>query len=94
MIAVNGFTLSLLALIVSSIAAPLYYARRWQGLWRLAALIPAIVILFVILRIVVDTTKDPTSHNLWPFEVVMFSAGAFAVIGVLSVARRFLRLDS
>jgi len=29
----------------------------------------------VMVRVVVDAAKDPTSHNLWPFEVVF--AGAF-----------------
>jgi hypothetical protein len=32
----------------------------------------------ILARIVVDTTKDPTSHNLWPFEVIIA-----AVIGAL-----------
>jgi hypothetical protein len=25
----------------------------------------------VIVRVVVDTLRDPTSHNLWPFEVII-----------------------
>jgi hypothetical protein len=39
-------------------------------------------------RVVVDAVRDPTSHNLWPFEVVMIgTAGAISGgIGVL-VAR-------
>ena len=32
----------------------------------------------ILARIAVDTAKDPTSHNLWPFEFVIA-----AVIGVL-----------
>jgi hypothetical protein len=40
----------------------------------------------ILARIVVDTTKDPTSHNLWPFEFIIAallgalcsSAGALA----------------
>jgi hypothetical protein len=41
-----------------------------------AASAPAVVLL----RIFVDTTNDPTSHNLWPFEVVI----AVVVGGVVS----------
>jgi hypothetical protein len=32
----------------------------------------------ILARIAVDTAKDPTSHNLWPFEFIIA-----AVIGVL-----------
>ena len=32
----------------------------------------------ILARVVVDTAKDPTSHNLWPFEFIIA-----AVIGVL-----------
>jgi len=43
-------------------------------------------------RVQVETAKDPTSHNLWPFEVVI--AGGFGLvagtIGV-AIARRFER---
>ena len=45
-------------------------------------------------RVVVDTMRDPTSHNLWPFEVVIaFMVGlAGAVPGALigSAIRRWL----
>jgi hypothetical protein len=40
----------------------------------------------VMARVVVDTAQDPTSHNLWPFEVVaawmvgVFAAAVGAVI--------------
>jgi hypothetical protein len=32
----------------------------------------------ILARIAVDTAKDPTSHNLWPFELIIA-----AVIGIL-----------
>ena len=45
-------------------------------------------------RVVVDTARDPTSHNLWPFEMVIaFALGlAGAVPGALigSTFRRLL----
>jgi len=49
----------------------------------------------VMVRVVVDTAKDPTSHNLWPFEVVFTGVFAFglaagaALLGLLF--RRLLR---
>jgi hypothetical protein len=44
--------------------------------------------LAVLLRVAVETTRDPTSHNLWPFEVVIAGSIGFAgaVVGV-TVAR-------
>jgi hypothetical protein len=45
---------------------------------------------FVVLRIVVDVARDPTSHNLWPFEVLMWGAASVAIVGALALARRLL----
>lgn len=56
-------------------------AARAVGQARLLAVILAVgatVPAPILARIAVDTAKDPTSHNLWPFEVVIA-----AVIGVL-----------
>jgi hypothetical protein len=56
----------------------------------LAAAVPAAVMA----RVVVDTTRDPTSHNLWPFELVIaFLVGLTGTVpGTLigSVFRRML----
>jgi hypothetical protein len=84
----NGFMLVMLALGIGGIVAPLWSAWRWRGGWRIAALVPAGVLAFVALRIVVDTALDPTSHNLWPFEIIIFGGGALATMGALSLARR------
>lgn len=39
-------------------------------------------VLAVLGRIVVETGRDPTSHNLWPFEVVI--VGFFGVVSGLA----------
>ena len=46
---------------------------------------------FVVLRIVVDVARDPTSHNLWPFELLMWGAASVGILGALAVARRLAR---
>jgi hypothetical protein len=33
----------------------------------------------VLTRVVVETFKDPTSHNLWPFEIIIASGVGFSV---------------
>jgi hypothetical protein len=85
----SGFMLLVLALLVAGIAVPLWTAWKWRGGWRLAASVPAALIGFVVLRIIVDTARDPTSHNLWPFEILQFGAVALGLTGILKVARKY-----
>jgi hypothetical protein len=87
---VSGFMLFMLALLVAGIGIPLWSVWKWRGGWKIAAAIPAAVIAFVVLRILVDTARDPTSHNLWPFEIIIFGAVAVGIIGVLKIARRMM----
>ncbi len=42
-------------------------ARLAPTIFIIGASVPAAVLV----RVVVETTKDPTSHNLWPFEVII-----------------------
>jgi hypothetical protein len=86
----NGFMLIILALAVAGIGVPLWSVWKWHGGWRVAAALPAAAVGFVVLRIVFDTARDPTSHNLWPFEIVMAGGGALLCIGALKAARRFM----
>ena len=47
-------------------------ALRLAGLarsWKIALLIGSAPAMAVMVRVVVDTMRDPTSHNLWPFEL-------------------------
>ena len=60
------------------------------GGWQRPA---AVAVGFVVLRIIVDTARDPTSHNLWPFEIVIVSALSLVTIAVLKVLRRFMGAD-
>ncbi len=73
----------MLLLFVGFLAAEVLALVRWRGIWRLVALLPLFMVGFIGVRIVVDTQADPTSHNLWPFEVVMWSFLALAFLGVL-----------
>jgi hypothetical protein len=90
----SGFMLCVLALLIAGVAVPLWSVWKWHGGWKIAAAVPAAVIGFVVLRIVVDTSRDPTSHNLWPFEILQFGVVALVIIGILKVARRFMGVQS
>lgn len=82
---VSSFMLAMFALGLLGIAWPAWGLWRWRGGWRIAAAVPAVVMAFVVLRILADTAIDPASHNLWPFEVVMWgglSCFAMLLLGV------------
>lgn len=86
------------ALVVVALAAALARAvgrsRFMVCVLAIGAMIPAAVMA----RVVVDTATDPTSHNLWPFELVLagFVGAAAATAGTAlgSVASRFSRKDA
>lgn len=75
-------------LIITGLAAFAICAYRVSGFWKAVGIIGASVPSAVALRILVDTSGDPTSHNLWPVELVIAGflgvacAGAGASLGV------------
>lgn len=85
-----GFMLAVLVIGIGGIALPVRAVRRWEGGWRLAAALPAAWVGFVVLRIVLGTALDPTSHNLWPFEILYASVVSLVLLGAMAVARRFV----
>jgi len=84
----NGFMLTMYALGLIGLAAPAWGVWRWRGPWRWAAVVPLAVVAFVLLRIIVDTARDPTSHNLWPFEILLWGALSCGAMLLLGLARR------
>lgn len=83
-----GLGLIVLALAVGGLVLPIIAFLKWEGGWRWLALAPAPLLGFVILRIVIDGRVDPTSHNLWPFEILIWGVPSVLYLGLLW----FLRL--
>lgn len=77
-----------LLLLVAFVWAQARSLARWRGGWRFAAVLPLLGVAFVLARIVFDTRRDPTSHNLWPFEVVIGVVLALVALGLLGAGRR------
>lgn len=79
-----------LGLWVVGASASLLCFRGAASIWRIAVIIGAAVPAAVFARIVVKGIQDPTSHNLWPLEVLIavpigwFTALAGAVLGALA----------
>jgi len=63
----------------------------WTGGWRVAAAIPCALMAFVVLRIIIGVMLDPTSHNLWPFEILYAAAASLVYLSAVALARRFVR---
>ena len=80
--------LAVLAVLFGGVGLPVWAVWKWRGVWRAAAAVPLAGMAFVVARIGVDTARDPTSHNLWPFEILMAGAASLVVVGALALARR------
>ena len=71
-------------------------SRGWSSAWRLAAFATILPALVDALMIAIGTTLDPTSHNLWPFELGFMSligAGALLVLSLAHGIARRMRAD-
>lgn len=65
-------------LIVVTVSALLLRAYGLVSFWRVTCIIGASVAMAVMARVLVEGVRDPTSHNLWPIEVVIALMVGFA----------------
>ena len=65
-------------------------ARASQDEWRLLAWAPVLPLAAWALYIAVGVTRDPTSHNLWPFELVIWATLSLLLLAGFLTARHFL----
>lgn len=72
----------LLVLVAAAALVRVYSSRHF---FRVAVVMGSSVPAVVMVRVIVDGLRDSTSHNLWPFEVVIaaFVGGAAAFAGAL-----------
>lgn len=80
-------------LIVVGLAACVLYTSRatrwWKGTMTVAASVPAVVFI----RVLVDCSKDPTAHNLWPLEMIIalgVGLSSALVGGIVGIVLGFL----
>ena len=84
MLVLAGFVLSIGSTVV-------YALRHWAGIWRWLASVPLLFIIAAAFKLVAELRIDPTSHNLWPFEMLIALLIATVLLGVLFLARLFTR---
>ncbi len=75
------------ALPLAMVALPILAARRWRGAWRYLALLSLAPLAVCVARIVVDTARDPTSHNLFPLEILMWGGSGLLFVAFLWLLR-------
>ena len=85
---VSLLMIGVLVLGVGGFLLPVRALLRWRGGWRVAAAVPAALMGFVVVRLVVGVSRDPTSHNLWPFEILMVGLLSTVIMVLLKLARR------
>ena len=81
-IGVLAFSMPILAIVL-----PLLAMRRWSGAWRMLAALTIIPIAFDIARIVTGLARDPTSHNLFPLEMILWSVPGLALLFLVWLIR-------
>ncbi len=90
---ITGFSLVVAAFIFVYLLCQVAALLRWNGLRRVIAAAPALVVGFVAVKIVYELGIDLNSHKLWPIEALLWSAvglgflsAAYLVFGVMELA--------
>jgi hypothetical protein len=80
--------LLIVMLVAAAVLAPQICAiAAWRGWWRRLAAAPLLVLAADLLLIAIQTSIDPTSHNLWPLELAMVALIGLPVVGLLWLLR-------
>ena len=77
------FVLPLAALVL-----PVWAVWTWERPWKTHALIVCAVFLVKVGTVVWDVARDPTSHNLWPLEMMMWIVPLLLYLGGVWLWRR------
>lgn len=64
-------------IVLAALPRVLCHTRLWPATLIVGAYVPAAVLA----RVIYDTLRDPTSHNLWPFEIIL--VGGPGILAVL-----------
>lgn len=76
------------AVLVLAAVLPWRAAQRWEGGWRVGAWASVALFALPVLNVILGVAVDPTSHNLWPFELLSFALASLTLWGVLCLLRR------
>lgn len=65
-------------------------AKSSQEEWKLLAWVPVLPLALWAVFIAWGVTRDRTSHNLWPFELVIWGALSLILFGGFLLSRRLV----
>jgi hypothetical protein len=65
----------------------MWLARTSRDEWQLLAWVPVLPLAGWGVSIAWSVTRDPTSHNLWPFELVFWAALSLVLFGIFLFTR-------
>lgn len=65
-------------LIVIAVVALALQAKAIRPFWKTVKTIGSAPAAAVLARVIVEGLRDPSSHNLWPFEIIIAMALGFA----------------
>jgi len=77
--------------LIGAIVLPIVALKRWHGPWKFAAGLPLFALLLLAAVILIGIMRDPTAHNLWPFEFVIWGIASLIYLGLLALIRRIFR---
>jgi hypothetical protein len=83
-------------LLVVGLAASALRSCAAAPFWKITCIVAAAVPAAVFARVIVDGAKDPTSHNLWPLEIIIalpigFGCALAGTLAGMLVAKAFTR---
>ena len=64
---------------------------RWKGIWLNAGGVPLVMFVLWLAKFLFDIARDPTSHNLWPFELLIWSSVTLFWLLTWFVARKLIK---
>ena len=79
----NPLMFGVLVFALLFVAVVLRAIFRWRGVWRWLASLPLVVLALAVLNIVLN----PNSHNLLPFEIIVWVVLGFIILGVVAAVR-------
>ena len=77
-----------IAIVVSAYTIFRKSCAEWRGVWRILAVVPIAIIITVPLNIWIGTAIDPTSHNLAPFEFILYCVPSLIFWAIIVMLHR------
>jgi hypothetical protein len=77
--------------IAANISLSIWATWHTHSWWRLPATFPILAFVLTSANIVIDGRRDPTSHNLWPFELLIISLLGMAFSIAILLWHRLMR---